>query len=98
MNTKTLLTASLAVNALLLGAAAYWLNQDPGDLSTLAPVIVCTAHTRPEAAEKPAAGTVSAVNPAQAVDWRRVESADYTQYIANLRAQGQVHPTNRWQP
>ncbi len=98
MNTKTLLAASLAVNALLLGTAAYWLNQDPGDLSTLAPVIICTNHTRAGAVETPAASAVSAVNPAQPIDRRRVESEDYTQHIASLRAEGQVHPTNRWQP
>ena len=98
MNAKRLLTASLAVNALLLGAEVYLLKQEPGDLSTLAPVIVCSAHTNSAAVARPAAGTVPASNPARPVDGGRVESEDYTQHIADLRAKGQEYPTNRWQP
>jgi hypothetical protein len=67
MNTKALLVISLAVNAFLLGAEIYLVKQDPGDLTTLAPVVVCTAHTRPEAAAKPAASTAPATNQTQAV-------------------------------
>ena len=98
MNTKALLATSLAVNALLLGTAAYLLKQDPGDLSTLAPVIICTNHTPSGTVGKPGAGTVSAANPAQPIDRRRVESGDYTQHLANLRAKGHVYSTNQFRP
>jgi hypothetical protein len=70
MNTKRLLAASLVVNALLLGAEMYLVKQDLGDVSTPAPVIVYATHSPPGAAPKPAASTVPATNPAQAVTGR----------------------------
>ena len=88
MNTKALLAASLLVNALLLGVEAYLLKRDPGDLSSSTPVIICAVHSRPEAVESPGASTASAANLAQSLNWVQVESADYKQYVAHLRASG----------
>ena len=85
------------MNALLLGVEVYLLRQDPGDLSTLPPLVVCVAHRGPEGAAEPGASSASAGNPALPCDWRQLESEDYKQYVAYLRGQGQLHPTNRWQ-
>ena len=101
MNTKTLLGTSLVVNVLLLGAAAFLLKQNPGKPVSPPPATVQATNTNPTAPEKPAvvlplaATTAAQTTGTNTFDWRRVESADYRQYIANLRAVGCPEKTIR---
>jgi hypothetical protein len=88
MNTKVLLTASLAANALLLSVEVYLLRQEPSDLSTVPPLVVCIAHRGPDAVGPPGASAESAANPALPCDWRWVKSDDYKQYVADLHSRG----------
>ena len=80
--------ASLVLNAVLGGAEFYLLNEDDGDLSTLAPVVICTVHTEPAAAEGSTNGSVSAAKADESFDWLHVDSSGYLQYVANLRNSG----------
>lgn len=88
MKTKALLAVSLVANGLLLAAAVYVARQGSGELSSLAPLVVCVPHPGPEAVGKPVASAVSATNPVASFDWRRVESEDYKQYVTRLRGIG----------
>ena len=71
MTTKTLLAASLVLNAGSLGTVTYLLKQDLGDARTPAPIIYCIAPNRSAAAETPPASTGSAVNSTQSSDRQR---------------------------
>ena len=101
MNTKTLLVTSLVVNVLLLGVAGFLLKQSPGRPVSPPPAVVQATNTNPSAVEKPAMvlaptpGTAAQTAGTNTFDWRRVESADYRQYIANLRASGCPEKTIR---
>ena len=102
MNAKTLLGISLVVNGLLLGTAAFLWKENRGRPASPPPAVVHVTNTNPAPVEKPVAAVPT---PAQAVaaptagtntfDWHRVESPDYRQYIANLRAIGCPEKTIR---
>ncbi|MCX8090501.1 MAG: hypothetical protein N3I86_06120 [Verrucomicrobiae bacterium] len=95
MKTNVLLVLSLALNV-ALGALTVWLflKPRPEPFAPAAPTAsgpsVASVEARPSAAAEAAAA-----RPAQPFDWRMVESADYKQYIANLRAIGCPEETIR---
>jgi DNA-binding ferritin-like protein len=100
MNTRVLLILSLLVNAALAG----WLLVGPRFTESEhvsldgVPVKADAAIDKPaEAAAALALGArvVTITNAAATLDWRAVESADYKQYIANLRAIGCPEKTIR---
>jgi hypothetical protein len=95
MNAKILLLLSLAVNILL---GALWLRRPaasdtaPASAST----VVAPAGTTPNIVIKKVAGPAAEpAKPSRAFDWRLVESPDYKEYIANLRAIGCPEETIR---
>src|SRR4030095_2131374 len=87
MSAKKVALISICLNFLLLAAVAYLLKQPPPPsvivLETNAPAKVVERHI-----EVP-------VNVPEPFDWRKVESEDYRQYIANLRAVGCPEQTVR---
>ncbi len=96
MNTKTtLLVASLVMNALLLGAEAYLVTQDPGDLRSQAPLIICVGGHGSIPGEKTVAHSATAAEPAVPLGGLRIESNDYRQYVAHLRSMGCSEKTIR---
>jgi hypothetical protein len=88
MNTKRLLIASLVLNALLVGAEAYLLTQDADDLRYQPPLVLCINHARPVTVEQTAPAVQLVTNALRSLNWRRVESEDYAQYVARLRSLG----------
>ena len=88
MNTKRLLIASLVLNALLVGAEAYLLTQDADDLRYRPPLVLCINHARPVTVEQTAPAAQLVTNALRSLNWRRVESEDYAQYVARLRSLG----------
>lgn len=88
MNIKVLLAASVALNALFLGAEVYLLKQDAGDLDSLPPLILCVGHALPEGPESLVATSGTDTNSSRRENWRRVESEDYAEYVARLRGLG----------
>ena len=98
MNTKTLLILSLAANVLL----AVVLTQKPAPTPTPAPA---PSAIPVPATPKPATSSVTEPEPAATITktntllrtfgWEAVESADYKQYIANLRSIGCPEETIR---
>jgi hypothetical protein len=99
MNTKTLLAVSLMANAafLILITAAAKRTPEP----SVASVDRFQSNAAPRTTRS-AQGTQAMVTPAAApdikatpLDWRQVESSDYRQYIANLRAAGCPEKTIR---
>ncbi len=95
MNSKCFLMGSLVANVILAAAVAYVFKQLP-DAPELAGFTVITNSAAPHRVQ--AAPTVvegGTVTNAATFDWRRVESSDYRQYIANLRAVGCPEETIR---
>jgi len=88
MNTKALLGASLAVNALLLGVEVFLLRQEPRDSDRVPPLVVCVPRPEADRAQGPVANTASAAEPAQDINWGRVETKYYRQYVDHLRSLG----------
>ncbi len=96
MNAKTLLFVSLAINAAL--AVAYLRRPEPAPVNppSAAPAPPSPAASQIAPAPAPPKPKAAAVvqqsivtNTAiEKIDWRKVESADYRQYIANLRSIG----------
>ncbi len=98
MNAKILLTLALVASA---AANVVLVTRKP---AATAPAVApaATASAAPEKSpEKPAASPTGTTliggtnKPAQSFDWRAVESADYKQYIANLRSIGCPEETIR---
>jgi hypothetical protein len=92
MNSKLVLFGSLAANAVLAALVVFLLNRAPAPDRAEDPG---PAGAKSLSAEQPApaAASLTAVEDetgldAAPFDWRRVESADYHQYVANLRAIG----------
>src|ERR1017187_7157912 len=91
MKPKQLLFASICLNLILAGWVMLLLGTRTGQ-----PTGAPTATASPESAAssaQPRGAVKAAPRPAEAsrvapFDWRQVESADYKQYIANLRAIG----------
>ena len=88
MNRKALLAASLALNALLLGAEAYLVKRDPGDLNSLPPLVVCVPQPAADAAGTSTASTAPVEAKPKMYDWGEINSEEYSQYIALLHSIG----------
>ncbi len=87
MNARLVTGLSVGLNLALLGAVVWlWTSPEP------ARWIVVETNAPVRVVEKPV--TVTVVEP-EAFDWRRVESADYREYIANLRRIGCPEQTVR---
>src|SRR5512143_3000882 len=94
MKIPLILTASVALNFGL--GVAWWIKPAPK-----------TSSAEPRAGEVPSSGSLAPVSEklvtnvvtvmraAEAFDWRMVESEDYKQYVANLRAIGCPEKTLR---
>lgn len=95
MKTKVLLAVSLVLNLALTGALLWFVNHRPVPAVAPAPPTppASSGPAAPEPSSKPE--TVVAAKPTQPFDWRMVESEDYKQYIANLRAIGCPEETIR---
>jgi len=95
MKTKVLLAVSLVLNLALTGVLLWFVNHRPVPAVAPAPPTppASSGSAAPEPSSKPE--TVVAAKPAQPFDWRMVESEDYKQYIANLRAIGCPEETIR---
>jgi hypothetical protein len=95
MKTKVLLAVSLALNLVLAGALLWPAKHRsaPGATPAAPTAPARTAPAVPEKSSMPE--TIVAAKPAQSFDWRMVESEDYKQYIANLRAIGCPEETIR---
>jgi hypothetical protein len=98
MNTRVLLILSLLANAALAG----WLFLGVRSMQTrelpalpLASNDAKPAEPATSASLTPGARVVTITNLATTLDWRAVESPDYKQYIANLRAIGCPEETIR---
>jgi hypothetical protein len=96
MNAKALLILSLGANVLL---AVLWLRR-PAAPETTAPASASPAPATTGTAanvliKKVAGPAADPARPARAFDWRLVESPDYKEYIANLRAIGCPEETIR---
>lgn len=97
MKTNLLLPLSLGLNV-VLGVLTTWMmlklpSQPAASVATGLPAT--TATTRPDASRPAAPPEAVTTKPAQPFDWRMVESEDYKQYIANLRAIGCPEETIR---
>ena len=99
MNTKTLLAVSLMANAAFLILITAAAKRTPE--RSVASVDRFQSNAAPRTTRS-AQGTQAMVTPAAApdikatpLDWRQVESSDYRQYIANLRAAGCPEKTIR---
>ncbi len=88
MKTRNLLFALLSLIAFVVGAGVYLLQQEPGDLAYAPPLVICLNHAGPVAAEPAVANATSASNAGQRQNLLRIESEDYAQYVARLRASG----------
>jgi hypothetical protein len=101
MNTRALLILSLLVNAVLAGWMVVGPRFTQSEHVYLDGVPVKAAagsspkEPSPAAPAPPGARVVTITNLAATLDWRAVESADYKQYIANLRAIGCPEETIR---
>ena len=100
MNAKTLLRTLLVMNVLLLGTAAFRWQQVQRKPGSPPPVLVHVTNLSLAAVEIPVAASPAMLPAAPTAatntfDWRRVESPDYRQYIANLRAGGCPEKTIR---
>ncbi len=92
MNSRTAAILLAGTNLLTLAVAAYLLNTRTSPAAAIAP----SQPASPQASGTPSAAkerkvvvTQTVTNQlAQKFDWRIVESADYKQYIANLRSIG----------
>jgi hypothetical protein len=99
MSTKSLLVVSAGLNAVLLAGLAYLLTSRSAPAPpppTSAPATNAAAVQgagRPAEPARPPAPTPG--KPGVQFDWRLVESNDYRQYIANLRAIGCPEETIR---
>ena len=92
---KTIITGVLSI---AVGTGIYQARQASRLRNELAQLRQLEADPAPNMAAPPpasaAAGSATSA-PAQSFDWRRVESADYRQYIANLRSIGCPEETIR---
>src|SRR6185295_1833484 len=101
MNLKHILALSLIVNLALAGAFAWSYGKRKGATApdaVAAAAAVSAPAAKPEKSETPetvAPAATEPAKPAQAFDWRMVESADYKKYIANLRSIGCPEETIR---
>jgi hypothetical protein len=94
MKGRVILTLSLTVNFGLLGWVAWQLSRS-SRLPTNPPVDVATRIVSPAGPERtPAPATSAPVRPPE-FRWSQIESADYSIYIANLRAIGAPEKTIR---
>ena len=96
VNTKTLLAVSLMANAafLILMTSAAKRTPEP----SVASVVRFHANAAPRTIRSTQAMATPATAPdiqATPLDWRQLESSDYRQYIANLRAVGCPEKTIR---
>lgn len=97
MKSKPLLVVSILLNLALAAVVAVLVNRRPKDMAQPAaletnPVAkAVTALRQP----KPAAAEAGSNAAPDKFDWRRVESADYKEYIKNLRAIGCPEETIR---
>src|ERR1017187_7056698 len=91
MKPKQLLFASICLNLILAGWVMLLLGartrQPTGAPTTTASPETAASSAQPRGAVK-AAPRPAEAPPAAPFDWRQVESGDYLQYIANLRAIG----------
>ena len=82
MNLRPLLVASVGLNFVLLGWTAYrWANAPK-------PIVIPVRIIRTNTIVRVSARTITVREPAPApepLDWQRIESTDYRQFIANLR-------------
>jgi hypothetical protein len=85
MKSKSLLLLCLGLNALLAAALLFTLRHRPGPApANAAPT--AALQTSDAAGINPPPTAPPTAPPAVAFAWRMIESADYPQYIANLRA------------
>jgi hypothetical protein len=101
MNLKVVLTLSLAAN-IALGFVAWRKNSEapaPVSSESLSPPTESKAESStkvtPMTIAAPPAAATSTNTPSKRFDWQSVESADYKEYIANLRAIGCPEETIR---
>ena len=87
-----ILILSICLNLLL--AAGYWLKTKPAADATK-PVRTEVSKVAEPAAAKTITNTRSVTQAAKSLDWQSVESGDYKEYIANLRAIGCPEKTIR---
>jgi hypothetical protein len=99
MNARILLILSLLVNAVLAGWLFLGVRSLQTDELPAVPVVAENAKPAEPATNAvslaPGVRVVTITNLATTLDWRAVESADYKQYIANLRAIGCPEETIR---
>lgn len=99
MNAKTLLAVSLMANAAFLTLITSAAKRTPEP--SVASVVRFQSNAAPrttrstQATQAMATRVTAAETKATPIDWRRVESSDYRQYIANLRAVGCPEKTIR---
>ena len=87
MKTRFILILSLGLNVLLAAAYAFKSpNPVPATMATAPHEALFDGKER--VITKVTTNTVTVVTPAKPFDWRVVESSDYGQYLANLRAIG----------
>jgi hypothetical protein len=92
MNPRSLLVTSLCLNLCLVAVVVWLAGRSTSSPVAVAPASAPGATASPEGPKKSSA---EPAKPAQAFDWRAVESEDYRKYIANLRAIGCPEETIR---
>jgi hypothetical protein len=96
MNSKTTVTFLIITNLVLLGAVGYLAkNRTPHPSSANAGESAETNQAAHAAAPHKVIEVTTTNAPGQKFDWRSVESSDYKEYIANLRAIGCPEETIR---
>lgn len=95
MKSRLALGASILLNLVAIGALAYFLTAKPATpaISTLPAITRVVTNTVLDSA--PEAEPVPGPMAITRFDWRQVETADYRQYIANLRGIGCPEQTIR---
>src|SRR4029077_4471693 len=88
---KLALALSIALNvALVMTAVRSWEKRSPVPQRPLAPAQITHQHE-----SRPAAPTFQLDPVTNRFDWRMIESSDYEEYVANLRAIGCPEKTVR---
>ncbi|MEW6302483.1 MAG: hypothetical protein AB1705_03375 [Verrucomicrobiota bacterium] len=92
MNARTMLGLSVILNVLLVAVVAQNARQRP---PAPEPPQTAAASSKPRPRPSARPEPAPTVAPSERFDWSRVESEDYRQYIANLRAIGCPEETIR---
>jgi len=96
MNMKCLLAGSLGLNVLFLGVEAYLVRKDPGDLSSLPPLVVCVPPGEVDPVGELGTGDAAPkFEPSPSYAIATIESADFEKYVAHLRSLGCPNETIR---